>query len=154
LEQRFAQEGNFGAAQVGRLDTATEIEFDGGGLKAGIDGESVLGGGFTAYGRMIGAAMSGRVHARYLMDNPDTTQVWAFADWTDDRIVPNLEYELGFAWTSCGGCLRLSTGYMFSHWMNVVTTPEFISAVQQDNYVDMGDTLSFDGIVSRVELRW
>lgn len=154
LEQRFSQTGVFSGGQGGTIDTATEIKFDGGGLKAGFDGESVIGGGISAYGRLTGAAMSGRFKSRYGMLNSTTDIALAGANWSDDRIVPNLEYELGLAWTSCRGCLRLSTGYMFSHWMNVVTTPEFIDAVQANNYVDVGDTLSFDGVVTRAELRW
>ena len=98
--------------------------------------------------------MSGRFRSRYGMLNSTTDTVLAEANWMDDRIVPNVEYELGIAWTSCGSHLRLSTGYMFSHWMNVVTTPEFIEAVQENEYVDVGDTMSFNGVVSRLELRW
>jgi hypothetical protein len=43
---------------------------------------------------------------------------------------------------------------MFSHWMNAVTTPEFIDAVQADNYTDVEDTITFDGVVTRVEVLW
>jgi hypothetical protein len=39
-------------------------------------------------------------------------------------------------------------------WFNSATTNEFIRAVQQSNYVNLGDTLTFDGFVSRAELRW
>jgi hypothetical protein len=49
---------------------------------------------------------------------------------------------------------RFASGYMFSHWMNAITVPEFIDAVQADNYTDVGDTLSFDGFVTSVEARW
>jgi hypothetical protein len=154
LEQRFAQTGVFSGGNGGTIDTASEIKFDGGGLKAGIDGESVFGGGFSVFGRLTGAAMSGRFRSRYGMLNSTTDIALAAADWSDDRIVPNVEYELGLAWTSAGSHLRLSTGYMFSHWMNTVTTSEFIEAVQEDDYVDVGDTLSFDGVVTRAELRW
>jgi hypothetical protein len=43
---------------------------------------------------------------------------------------------------------------MFSHWGNVVTTSEFIDAVQLDFYGDVEGTIGFDGLVSRLEARW
>jgi hypothetical protein len=62
-----------------------------------------------------------------------------------------LDYELGVAWTSTQGNLRLAVGYMVSYWFNAVTTPVFIDAVQADNYADVGDTITFDGAVGRIE---
>jgi len=41
-----------------------------------------------------------------------------------------------------------------SHWFNIVSTPVFVDAVQADNYVDVDDTISFDGLVGRAEVRW
>jgi hypothetical protein len=78
----------------------------------------------------------------------------AQANWKDDRVVSHLEYEVGFGWTSASHHWRFSTGYMFSHWMNAVTMPTFIDAVQADNYTDVEDTISFDGAVTRVEVLW
>jgi hypothetical protein len=40
------------------------------------------------------------------------------------------------------------------HWFNTVTTPEFVDAVQADNYTDIGDTLSFSGLTSKFEFRY
>jgi hypothetical protein len=154
LEQRFAQFGEFSGAQGGVIDTATSIEFDGGGLKAGLDCESRVGSNFSVYGRLTGAAMSGRFRSRYSMVNTTGDILLAQSNWSDDRIVPQLEYEIGLTCKLYRECLRLSAGYMFSHWFNTVTTPEFIEAVRADNYVDVGDTLSFDGLVARVEASW
>ena len=78
----------------------------------------------------------------------------AIAKWDDDRISPILEYEFGVAWTNCCGNMRISAGYMGMHWFNVVTTSTFIDAVQANNYSDVGDTLSFDGLTARAEIRW
>jgi hypothetical protein len=75
-------------------------------------------------------------------------------NWDDDRIVPMLDYELGVAWTNPQGNLRLSAGYMMSHWFNIVSTPVFVEAVQSDSYVNVNDTISFDGLVGRAELHW
>jgi hypothetical protein len=154
LDQVFAQTGEFGGGSGGTIDTLSTIDFDGGGLKAGIDVERNLRCGFSVYGRLTGAMMSGRFSSRYTMFNSTTEVLLAQANWKDDRIVPQVEYELGLAWTSTSDRWRLTTGYMYSHWLNTVTTGEFIDAVQADNYVDVEDTLSFDGFVTRLECRW
>jgi hypothetical protein len=154
LEQFFGQSGNFSGGQGGTIDTLSTIDFDGGGLKAGVDGERRLDGGFSVYGRLTGAVMTGRFSSRYTMFNSTTEVLLAQANWRDDRIVPQLEYELGFGWTSPSDHWRFAAGYMYSHWMNTVTMGEFIDAVQADNYVDVEDTITFDGLVTRVECRW
>jgi len=154
LDQDFMQSGIFGGGLGGDVDTTTTIDFDGGGLKAGIDAERQLGRGFSIYGRLTAAVMSGRFSNRYSMYNVTTDALLAQSNWKDDRVVSQVEYELGLSLSSMNERWRATAGYMFSHWGNVVTTPEFIDAVQADNYVDVGDTLSFDGFVSRVEYRW
>lgn len=154
LEQSFFQTGQFGGGSAGVIDTSTSIGFDGGGLKIGIEGERRLGARVSAYGRLTAAAMSGKFSTHYTMLNSTTDVLLAQADWQDNRIVSHFQYEVGLGWTSCNGHWRTSAGYMFSYWGNVVTTPELIDAVQADNYVDVGDTISFDGLVTRVELRW
>ena len=154
LEQSFSQFGIFSGGQTGVIDTFSTIDFDGGGLKTGIDAERQIHGGLSIYGRLTGAVMSGQFSSRYTMVNSTTEVLLAQANWKDDRVVSHLEYELGLGWMSASQHWRFSTGYMFSHWMNTVTVPEFVDAVQADNYTDVGDTLSFDGFVTRVEARW
>ena len=97
------------------------------------------------------AAITGEFDTRYRMFNRTTAVLLAESLWKDDRIVPMLDWELGVAWTSPQGHLRLAAGYLVSHWFNVVSTPTFVDAVQADNYVDVDDTISFDGVVGRVE---
>jgi hypothetical protein len=154
LDQAFAQTGEFSGGSGGTIDTISTIDFDGGGLKAGVDAERRLRGGCSVYGRLTGAMMSGRFSSRYTMFNATTEVLLAQANWKDDRIVPHVEYELGIGWTSPSDRCRITTGYMYSHWMNTVSVSEFIDAVQADNYVDVEDTLSFDGFVTRLECRW
>lgn len=154
LEQEFAQSGIFSGGSAGTIDTYTDIDFDGGGLKVGVDGERRIGGGFLAYGRLTAAALSGRFRSQYDMINSTTDVLLAQANWDDDRVISQVEYELGIGWTNSSECFRVSAGYMFSHWGNVVTTSELIDAVQADNYTDVGDTISFDGLVMRVEFRY
>lgn len=154
LEQFFIQEGIFSGGQSGTIDTFTNIDFDGGGVKAGLDAERQLCWGFMTYARATAAIMTGRFSSRYDMVNTTTEVLLARSRWKDDRVVPHLEYELGIGWASPSGHWRFSTGYMLSHWANVVTTPEFIDAVQADNYTNVEGDLTFDGAVTRAEIRW
>jgi hypothetical protein len=152
LDQDFAQAGIFGGGQGGVIDTTTAIEFTGAGPLAGIDGARQIGKSrFSVYGRSLVAALSGEFENHYRMFNNTTEVLLAESMWNDDRIVPMLDYEIGVAWTSPQGHLRFAAGYMGSHWFNAVSTATFVDAVQADNYVNAGDTISFDGLVGRIE---
>ncbi len=152
LEQDFRQSGVFSGGNAGAIKTSTDIDFDGGGLKAGFDMNRQLSSCISLYGRFTAAAMQGQFHGRYTMVNESTTQVLADADWSDNRVVPQLEYEAGFALTK--NRWRLSAGYMMSQWLNSVTTPEFIHGVQDDSYVNISDRITFAGLVARVGCCW
>lgn len=154
LDQEFAQIGIFGGSSAGAINTNTDIEFDGGGIKAGLDGERWLGGRLSIYGKASAAALSGQFNSRFDQQNVTTDALLAQAIWKDNRVISLVEYEIGLAVTSCNQCWRLSTGYMFQHWGNVVTTSNFIDGVQADNYTDLSDTISFDGLTTRLEARF
>lgn len=154
LEQDFTQSGIYGGGSGGAIDTATSINFDGAGIKFGVDGNHCFGHGCGIYGRLTAAALTGRFTSHYSMFNQSTDQMLAMADWTDDRVIGQIEYEVGTSITSMNGHWRAAAGYMFSYWTNTVTTPALIDAVQADKYTDVGDTLGFNGLVGRVECLW
>jgi len=62
-----------------------------------------------------------------------------------------LDLELGIGWSTPGGRLRMTGGYMVNSWFNTVTTADFIGAVQRNDFTDLDDTLTFDGLVVRAE---
>jgi hypothetical protein len=155
LKQNFAQSGIFGGGLGGDIDTTTEIDFTGGGPIAGIQAERLIDSSrFSVYGKGLVGAIAGQFDSNYLMFNDTTDQTLAQSLWNDDRIVPMLEYELGIMWTGPQNHFRVAIGYMASYWFNVVSTPTCVDAVQADNYVNVHDTLAFDGAVGRVEFRW
>jgi len=155
LKQRFAQNGIFGGGLGGAIDTNTNIDFNGGGPIAGFQAERLLGKTrFSAYGKGLVAALAGTFDSNYQMFNDSTDQLLAQSIWSDDRIVPMLEYELGIMWTGPRNHWRFALGYMASYWFNIVSTPVWVDAVQADNYVNLSDTIAFDGAVGRVEFRW
>jgi len=155
LEQDFSQTGVFSGGSAGTIDTRTEIDFDGVGMKFGLDGERIIGNrGFSVYGRASLSPIVGQFRSNYTMLNSTTSVLLANAVWRDDRFVTILDYEFGLAWTGPCNRWRFSTGYMASFWFNAVTTSSFIDAVQADNYVNVSDIISFDGLTARIERRW
>lgn len=154
LDEEFGQRGVF-APPTGDLDTASLIHFEGVGPRVGIDGRARLGkGGFSLYGNSFLSFFIGKFESTYQQYNFTTDTREAFSTWNDNRMVPQLETELGLAWTSCSGCFRVSAGYQLQWWFNAVTVADHIHAVQTNNFINVGDTIAFDGLTSRVEWRF
>ncbi|MEM9659415.1 MAG: Lpg1974 family pore-forming outer membrane protein, partial [Planctomycetota bacterium] len=155
LQQDFRQTGVFSGTSGGVIDTQTQIDFDGFGPKFAIDGERVIGcRGLSIYARASVSPLFGEFENRYTMTNDSVDVLLAQANWTDDRVVTVLDYELGLAWIGPRRKWRLSTGYVVTHWYNVMTTSMMIDSVQADNYGHDGETLTFGGFTARVERRF
>lgn len=149
LNQRF--HGDFVIS--GRTTVDTEIDFEGLGPRAGILLERRLSGGFLAYGNAIGNLLVGELATSYIQQNA-TAGNQATSGFNDDRIVPQVEAELGISWQNDCGNLRLNAGYFLGNWFNVGTTPAWIDAVQTDNASDMDDSLLIHGLTFRAEFRF
>jgi hypothetical protein len=155
LEQEFGQTGNFSGSSTGVIVTQADVNFDGGGVKFGVDGGRALGTrGFSIYARAGVSPLVGEFRSSYHMRNDTVGVALAQANWNDDRFVTLLDYEVGFAWTGQRRRWRFATGYTASFWYNALTTPEFIGAVQTGDYTDASDTISFDGVTARIERMW
>ena len=153
LEQNFQQTGVSGGALGGTIQTTTDVDFDGVGLKLGLDFEALVGHrGWSIYGRGAATPLFGTFHCDYSMQNTVTGVNLATSSWTEDRFVTQLDIECGAAWTT--SCWRVSVGYYALFWSNSVSTPEFIHAVQNDHYLNVEDTFAFSGLVLRGEYRW
>lgn len=148
-------EQDFGAryAVNGETTVDTEIDFDGLGPRLGLEGERLLGRGFLVYGQTFANFLAGEFQADYRQENIFTgTQ--AVTGFEDDRIVSLLELELGVGWQSPCGRFRWTAGYYIGSWFNAMTTPGFVDAVQANDLNDVEDTLTFDGLTTRVEYRF
>ncbi|MEM8947278.1 MAG: Lpg1974 family pore-forming outer membrane protein [Planctomycetota bacterium] len=159
LTQDFRSLGTFSGGQSGSILTQSNIDFDGGGLTFGLDGERRFGAsGLSMYSKGTLGALSGRFHADYLLNNNSvgTAPIGAIAiaDWEENRIVTTLDLEAGLHWTSKKRRVRASAGYMVSFWFNTMTTSEFINSVQANNFVNADDTLMFEGLTTSLELRF
>ena len=157
LDQSFRSVFPF-APPDGTTTVDSDINFDGGGIRLGLEGERLMlpARGIRVYAKGVASVLAGDFRSSYLQVN-QFNGIEAATSIRDSRVVPILEYELGLSWQNCRDTVRVSAGYYFSCWSNVVTTPEYIDAVQNTNYVDVGDDgeddISFEGLVARLELR-
>ncbi len=150
LEQEF-----WGVFQnTGSETVMTDIDFYGGGLRVGFEGERYSRGRrLFAYGKTAASLMVGEFRADYSQSQSFDPAV-VDTDWKAGRIMPILDLEVGVGWQSSCGTWRLSAGYLYSAWFNAVKTDEYIQAVRSNSYTGLGDTMTFDGLVARVEGRF
>lgn len=156
LEQSFFSEFVNGGTET----VATNICFDGGGIRLGLEGERRAHDcGLMVYGRSMVSCLAGEFRGEYLQGSTsDPTVVDTY--WKAGRVVTILDIELGVGWVSSSGCFRVTGGYVFSSWLNVVKTNDLIGAVQTNNFDGLaggssfGTGLTFDGLTARAEFRW
>lgn len=130
------------------------IRFDGGGIRVGLEGERISHNtGFLVYGRAGASFVAGNFTATYAqIDNFNGTLV--DTSLSRRRIVPILDLELGVGWSGPEERLRLTAGYMINAWYNVLTASEYIQAVQNNRFAGLSNTVTFDGLVARAEIRF
>lgn len=139
---------------VGIIDAvSSDIDFDGGGLRLGLDAEHHVGRGFYGYGKATASFLAGEYEASYL-NTRDGAFVSA-ADYEAARLVTILDLEVGVGWQARQN-LRFSTGYLVSSWFNSITTEDWIDGVRDtdDRFADMSQAITFDGFNIRAELRF
>ena len=133
---------------------STDIQFDGGGIRFGLSGERrAVNSGFKLYARGDASFLGGQFRGRYSQDNSFSGNTVS-TGWKEDGIVSILEAEIGMGWVSCNDRWQFSAGYLISTWGDMVTTDEFIQAVQNANSISVNDSLTFDGLVVRAEMRF
>jgi hypothetical protein len=134
----------------------TSVNFDGAGVRVGLEGQSSFGGLFF-YGKSNASFLGGEFRGHYLQSTILDPTI-AETTWKEARFVTMLDAEVGVGWASRGDRLRCSVGYMVSGWLNVVKPEDFIAGVQANQYRGpnkIGDTsLVFDGFVARAEILW
>lgn len=141
---------------LGTTTVSTNVDFFGVGPRVGFEGERAVGDcGLMLYTKGAVNFLAGNVTADYLQQNIFAgTQ--ARTGLRDARIVTMPELEIGAGWQSCGGCVRLTVGYYLAAWQNMMTTSEYLSIVRvnQNTYDRPQQTLTFDGLTARAEIRF
>lgn len=135
----------------------TNVEFDGFGLRLGVDGERMICNGFFCTAKFDANLLGGQFGVSYLQSNTNNPIVDT-TTWHDAHFCGILEAEVAVGWQSCDGHVRASVGYLISDWLNVVKPSDFISSMQVNQYNganQVGSTsLVFDGLTARIELVW
>ena len=133
---------------------AVDVNYNGGGIRVGLEGEWLdTSRTLLVYARSAASFTAGEFRCGYRQDN-NLGQRLVDTSWKAGRVVSILDLEVGVGWQNRTENLRLTAGYMFSGWHNAVTVPEYIAAVQTNSYVGIGDFVTFDGFVGRVEFRY
>jgi len=150
LEQQFDAE----FLKNGLETVSTDIDFDGAGLRLGLETQRFsCRNQLHVYANGYASFLAGRFRARYFQGDAFDQEV-VNAEWEAGRIVPILDLEAGVGWTSNSGKLSLSAGYMVSAWFNTVTTQDYIRAIQTNDYLNLSDMTSFDGLQARFAYRF
>jgi hypothetical protein len=140
------------AAVAETVDTG--ITFDGGGIRLGVEAEQrSYCRNWLVYGKGSASFLGGQFRGRYAQADSVRGLV-VNTGWSEDRVVSILETELGVGWINTCGNLRITAGYMFAGWFNLLNTDDFIRAVRTNNSVNVRDSLSFDGLVIRAEIHF
>lgn len=135
----------------------SNVKFDGGGVRFGLDGERrAANSGFLVYGKSFANFVAGKFHADYV--ESVGTALTTDTSWKAGRVVTMLDLEVGAGWTSPTGRVRVTGGYMYSTWLNTIRTADWISSVQGNNFAALttssDNNLTFDGFVLRSEFRF
>ena len=128
----------------------TDLDFEGAGLRIGLETQRFsCRNQLHVYANGYASLLSGQFSGHYFQGNNfDGTEV--DIRWEAGRVVPILDFEAGVGWSSLNNKLNLSAGYMVSAWFNSVLTNDFINAVQTNNYLDLDESIWFDGLQARV----
>lgn len=156
LEQQFASRFSDDLnQQFGEVLIDTDIDFDGAGLRLGLEWERYHEcRPLMVYANAYGTLLAGEFDAMYTQTGDQLATLDVSTEWTAGRIVPKFDLEVGAGFRGPKGRLHCRVGYVYSVWTNIVKTDDFINAVQMNNFDNLGDSLTLDGLVGRVEVRF
>lgn len=146
IDQKF--EATYQGGDVNRDDVRRRLFFDGGGVRAGGEVQWRFFDQVGTYFRGAGSLMTGRFRGDLSETGNGTPVVNVSEKFT--RVVPNLEMGLGLMYQS--GNWRMSVGYEFSTWFDMVDGIDFVSDAHPAKMGSKTGNLSFDGVVFRSEL--
>ena len=142
-------------AGAGLTNVNSDIDFDGAGLHFGLDGiKRRSGTGWLLYVKSDVGFLAGEFRANYRQANQFGGAAVIRNSLVDYRVVTMLEAELGMGWESKEGRLRLMAGYTFSAWLNTLTTASYIEGVRAGSFGSLDETMTFDGLTTRIEWRF
>lgn len=154
LEQEFVARQDIGSAS-GLATVYTDIDFDGLGVRFGLDGQRISAKtGLFIYASGGASFLGGNYRADYVQVNQFGAGTNIAVSREDYRVTTILEAELGVGWQSRKGHLRITAGYMAMGWQNVLLANAYLNEVTAGLPAETDDFLTFDGLVSGFELRF
>ncbi|HEV3340404.1 MAG TPA: Lpg1974 family pore-forming outer membrane protein [Pirellulales bacterium] len=151
LQQLFRQAQVIGPSMTG---VTSNVGLDAAGARVGLLGaRKAANRGVYLYGNAFADILVGNFRSSYMQAN-SLSGVQGFNNWQNFRTVPILEYELGVGWVSPNNRWQFAAGYYYAAWFNCVTNSNAIQAVQTSNFVNVGQAITFDGLVLRGQRLW
>ena len=150
IDQKFnaVYQGGDVTGNANRDDVRRRVYFDGGGVRAGGEVQWKFFDQIGTYFRGAGSLMAGQFRSDLTETGSGTPVVNVSEKFT--RVVPNLEMGLGLIYQS--GNWRMSVGYEFSTWFDMVDGIDFVSDAHPAKMGRKTGNLSLDGVVFRSEL--
>lgn len=143
------------SSDVNKTTWDTDVDFYGAGLRLGLEAEQYAPRvNMLFYAKGITSLLAGEFDASYMQTVQADSSRGVDTSWKAGRIVPTFDLEVGGGFYGPGGTFRATLGYVFSAWTNVVKTQDWVRAVQTNEFTDMSGTMTFDGLVARVEGRF
>jgi hypothetical protein len=138
---------------LGTTDVNAELGFDGIGPRLGLEFDRPLNNQFRIFVNASASLLVGHVTGEYTQTNTFNGTL-ATAALDDSRLVPVSELEIGLGWQSASGHWHLSASYYVGTYHNSLSAADFISGVQANWLHDLGDSITFDGLMARLEITW
>jgi hypothetical protein len=154
LNQAFRAQQDIGVP-IGLTTVNTEIDFDGFGIGFGLDGvRRSEYSGLLVYGKASSSFVAGEFKADFVQTSQFGPNSIIANSLVDFRVMTILQTELGVGWQSQCGRVRATAGYQIAGWFNALTTGTYILGVQNREFSEMFEAISFDGFVTRLEYRF
>ena len=138
----------------GQTDVDSSVSYSGVGPRLGLKMARMIRHGITVHGEGFATVLFGELDADYRQQNATAGVQFATDIDGDFRVVPQLEAELGLGWQNCDGTVIVRAGYYAGFWLNTTRIPSWIRSVHDGQPSDFHETLTFDGLTARVELRF
>jgi hypothetical protein len=141
IDQRF--DGTYNGNTAFLATFSSPINFDGGGLRIGAEGDWKLCHGLGFYGRAFGSLLTGDFRTSLLETNNSGASVLVNVSDHFRKVVPVAELGLGIYWQQNNW--RALLGYEMTNWFGLVDSPDFAHDFANKLTYRTGD-LSLDGL--------
>lgn len=131
---------------------SSPINFQGGGIRVGGEGNYRMPWGLRLFARASGALLVGDFHTNLVETNNNGATVNTAVSRDFAKVVPVAELGLGVAWQYRN--FQVSVAYEFANWFNLVDSPDFVDDLHQGKMSRRAGDLSLEGLALQVGLSY